>query len=223
VVGLVTASVLAAVGVLLAAVAARHHVRLRGDLGRGVATASIAGVVTRDLVVVAVAVAGVELAVHRRRARMAAQRAAEVAAAVPELVDLFRLAAAAGLSVSGALSAVAERAPPPLGPALGDAVGRVARGLPLDDSLRQLSVDLGPGGESLVALLRHSAATGIALAPAMAELAARQRSAQRAETRAAIGRLTVTMVVPLVCCILPAAVVLAVVPVVIVSLSALAG
>jgi pilus assembly protein TadC len=218
----VIASAWAAAAVLLAAIAARSHIRLSGPVGRVLVTALLVGAITRHVVAAAAAVVAVELVRRRRRTRVAAQAAVEVARALPELVDLFRLAAAAGLPVASALSAVAERAPPPIREPMAEAVQRVSRGLPLDQALRQLAADLGPGGGSLVATLRHSAATGVALAPALAEVAARERSERRADTRAAIGRLTVTMVLPLVCCILPAAVVLAVVPVVIVSLSALA-
>jgi pilus assembly protein TadC len=212
---------MAVVAVLAVAAAARAHVDLSGRVGRLVTTSAVATAVTRHLLVTGVIVIVVEAVAHRRRRRAGARAADEVAQAVPELVDLFRLAAAAGLAVPSALSAVAERAPPPVRHQLSQAVGSVRRGLPLDESLRRLATGLGPSGGSLVATLRHSAATGVALAPALAELATRARSERRAEARAAIGRLTVTMVLPLVCCILPAAVMVAVVPVVIVSLAAL--
>jgi pilus assembly protein TadC len=219
----VIAPIAATAAVLLVALGVRPQIHRWATAVRLVGTAVVAVVVTGHVLGGAAAVVALELGRRRRRARAAAQAAAQVAGAVPELIDLFRLAAAAGLPVPSALGAVAERAPPPVSDQMADGVRRLSRGLPLDEVLAQLASDLGPPSRSLVAALRHSAATGVALGPALGALAERERSARRAATRAAIGRLTVTMVLPLVCCILPAAVVVAVVPVVVVSLAELAG
>lgn len=157
--------------------------------------------------------------VHRRRGRARAARAVEQA--LPELVDLLRLAASAGLPVRLALEAVAPRAPAVLRPALADALHADARGLPLAVGLERMADRLGPAGRGVVAALDRSAATGTALGPLLAEVAAEARDMRRRSAQEAARRLSVTLLFPLVCCTLPAAVLVAVVPVVVVAIDSL--
>lgn len=147
------------------------------------------------------------------------QRAVE--AAVPDLVDVFVIAAAAGHPVLPCLVMVADRAPEPLRPMLAEACTAVARGMPLADALRSLGAGLGVLGPALTGALATSAATGAPLGPALRDVAlvARDRRRRDAETEA--RRLPVTLLFPLVCCVLPAFVLLAVVPLLAASLAAL--
>ena len=82
------------------------------------------------------------LARRRRRLRVAAARLA----AVPELVELFVVAASAGLPVAVALEAVAGRSPQPLRADVRAASGRFDQGVPLLECLADLGRSLGPAG-----------------------------------------------------------------------------
>jgi tight adherence protein C len=166
------------------------------------------------------AVAVVGLGRLRARRRLA-REAAAIERAVPELVDLLRLATSAGQPVRQALEAVARRAPALLRPAIRDAVRATEQGLPLAVGLERMAERLGPAGTGLVAALDRSAATGAALGPLLAEVAADARDARRRSAQEAARRLPVSLLFPLVCCTLPAAVLVAVVPVVVVALGSL--
>lgn len=202
----------------------------RVGIGRGATAAQLALPVVALVVAVAavvgpvVASVGVALvggarlragrAVRRRR-----ERAVEVA--VPDLVDLFLLAAAAGHPVHSCLHLVADRAPPAVRPALVEARATVARGMPLTVALEQLGGRLGVMGPALTGALVASAATGAPLGPALRDVAAVARDRRRRDAENEARRLPVTMLFPLVCCVLPAFVLLAVVPLLAASLSSL--
>lgn len=146
---------------------------------------------------------------------------AAVAASVPDLVDLFVVSASAGQPVAGSLAVVAPRAPAAVAPAVSGAHGRFRRGLPLDECLTGLGEDLGPDGVPLTDALRQAASTGVPLVPLLSGVAASARDARRRRAQEVARRLPVTMLFPLVACILPAAVALAVVPVLLVSVASL--
>jgi tight adherence protein C len=148
-------------------------------------------------------------------------RAAAIAAAVPEVVDLFLVAASAGQPVAGSLALVGPRAPSVVGPAVVAASGRFRRGLPLSDALAELGEQLGPTGVPLTEALRQAAAAGVPLVPLLEGVAASARDARRRRAQEVARRLPVTMLLPLVACILPAAILLAVVPVLLVSIASL--
>lgn len=130
-----------------------------------------------------------------------------------EVADLLAVALGAGLGPGPALDAVADVAPGPTGRALRRVAAARSRGVPLADSLDVLSDGLGAGGRELATSLRSAAAAGTAAAPALRSLAAsaRRRSRRRLEVR--VRRLPVVLTVPLVLFVLPAFVVLTLVPV----------
>lgn len=164
---------------------------------------------------VAVAVPVAQGQIRRRRKRAA------TAAAIPDLVELFLIAASAGLPVAASLRVVAPRAPAAVRQAVARAGDEFARGLPLDDCLARLSDALGPGGGPVVDALRQAAAAGVPLVPLLEGVAAAARDGRRRQAQEAARRLPVTMLFPLVFCVLPAAVLLAVVPVLVVSVTSL--
>lgn len=176
----------------------------------------LGGLAAGVVALAAVIAIGPCVAVARRR-----QERAAIASAVPDLVDLFLVSASAGRPVPASMAVVAERAPPAVRRLVADAQERFAHGLPLADCLAELGGALGPDGVPLVDALGQSASAGVPLVPLLEGVAATARDARRRRAQEAARRLPVTMLFPLVLCILPAAVLLAVVPVLLVSVSSL--
>jgi tight adherence protein C len=137
-----------------------------------------------------------------------------LAADLPEVIDLLRLATAAGATVAVALPAVAARAPGPLGDALQAAVGRVERGLSLADAIDDLPSRAGERLRPLVAALTATDRYGAPLLPTLDRLAAEARDDRRRRAEAAARRVPVKLLFPLVGCILPAFGLLTVAPVI---------
>jgi tight adherence protein C len=217
-----TAPAAVALRVGLAAVEAvgrrvRHGCRRRPDAaldrraGGAVVVAVAALVVVPWSALPATAVAWV-LPVLHQRARQRRGRARRAADA-PDLVELFRLAIGAGLSVGQAVDAVAARAPASWATAVAEVPARVGLGLRLGDALEHfgtLDESVRPLAGALVAAERY----GVPLGATLDRLAddARQQRRRRAEEVA--RRLPVQMLFPLVLCILPAFGLLTVVPLV---------
>ena len=156
----------------------------------------------------------------RRSSRRPTDR--DLHGAVVELVDLFRLAVGAGMPVSTAIVCVAPRSPVLVRSTMDDAASILDRGLPLVDALDLLARALGPAGVALVEAMARSAATGEPAVPLLDAVAASARDQRLRSAQEAARRLPVTMLLPLALCVLPAAVVLAVVPVLAASLRSLA-
>ena len=144
-----------------------------------------------------------------------------VDAAVPDLVDLFLVAAAAGHPVASCLRLVAERSPAVVRPLLVEAQAAVDRGRPLARALADLGPRLGSLGPALTGALAGSATTKAPLGPALDRVSVLARDRRRREAEARARRLPVTMLFPLVSCVLPAFVLLAVVPLLAASLASL--
>lgn len=139
---------------------------------------------------------------------------------VPELVDLFRLAVGAGLSVHQVLDVVESRAPEVFADALAEVGRRVSLGQRLGDALDALD-ELGEPVRPLAAALRAAAFDGVALGPALDRVAADARLQRRRTAEINARRLPVQLLFPLVLCILPAFGLLAIVPIVMTSLGTL--
>jgi tight adherence protein C len=188
----------------------------------GVLVAGVVGWIFGGAVAALLAASGAALCeplVRRLRAR---REAMGRAAAMPDLVDLFLIAASAGQPVSASIETVAARAPPAIASAVRGANQRIRRGLPIGESLALLGADLGPEGVPLTDALRQAASAGVPLVPLLEGVAAAARDRRRRRAQEVARRLPVTMLLPLVACTLPAAIILAVVPVLLVSLSSLA-
>lgn len=153
---------------------------------------------------------------HGRR-----QRTEAIDRAVPDLVDLLAVAAGVGQPVRSCVEAVADRAPVVLRPALRRVRQQCRRGVALRTALDELGPKLGTQGPALVEALVASHQSGSPLADALAHLAANGRDLRRRSAEAHARRLPVTLLFPLVCCILPAFALLAVVPLLAGSLSGL--
>ena len=166
-------------------------------------------------------VVGGALALRRWRVLRSARRArGELHRSLPDVVDLLRIGAEAGLTVPMALDAVAEHGVGPLADAVGAVMDRVARGVRLVDALDGLRVD--PVVDPLVDALVDAERYGTPLAEALTRVAVDSREQRRRQAEQRARRLPVQLLAPLVACALPATVVLAVVPVATVALDGIA-
>jgi Flp pilus assembly protein TadB len=157
-----------------------------------------------------------------RLARRRAERlTAELVRDLPLAVELLAVAAHAGLTVAGALAAVAPHVEGDLGRSLGHAAGAAGRGQRLAAALAELADELGPPARPLAAVLTAAARDGDPLAPALDRLAESLRRARRHRAEVAARRLSVQLLLPLVLCVLPAFALLTVVPLLLGSLHSL--
>jgi tight adherence protein C len=161
------------------------------------------------VVAAAVAVGG-----PRVRARAAQRRrSAAIVGQVPDLIDLLRLAVESGLDVGSVLAVVADHldGEGEVAVALRRIGQRVGRGDRLVEALAELETLGEPAralSEALVATQRH----GVPLVPALERAGRDARDVRRRRREEAARRLPVTLLFPLVCCTLPALVLLTVVP-----------
>ena len=149
-------------------------------------------------------------AMNRRRRRR--EWAWAVLFSLPDIVDLFVVAVAAGLNVALAVQAVGQRAPPPVGVALVDASRRAARGERLGDALDGIPAQLGDAVRPLITILVTSLRYGAPLLESLERLAVDVRSQRRRTAEEAARRVPVKLLFPLVLCVLPAFALLTVVP-----------
>ncbi|MGZ4726118.1 MAG: type II secretion system F family protein [Acidimicrobiales bacterium] len=146
------------------------------------------------------------------RTRSATRRRADALVdEVPDLVELFRLAIAAGLTVHLAVAAVSSRFGGVLGESLARVPARVALGERLADALEGLA-DCGEPVRPLATTLAAAARYGDPLAPVLERLSTEARMVRRRHAEEAARRLPVQLLFPLVLCVLPAFVLLAVAP-----------
>ncbi|MGD9793172.1 MAG: type II secretion system F family protein [Acidimicrobiia bacterium] len=146
-----------------------------------------------------------------------------VAASLPELCDVLGAALRAGSNLSLALEIAEDLGPPIFGPALAEVRQRVAHGERLIVALHQLPTMLGDGIGPITGLLQSAERDGIALARLIDALAADARRERRQLIERNARRLPVLLLGPLVGCVLPAFMILTVVPVVIASMLSLAA
>jgi tight adherence protein C len=158
-------------------------------------------------------------ALHTRRER--ARRADAVVRSLPEVVDLFHLAIASGLTVPLAVDAVVRRSDGPLVEELALALDEVALGSRLGDALHDVPARAGEVTRPLVAALVASDRYGAPLAEALARLATEVRADRRRRAEEAARKVPVKMLFPLVCCVLPAFGLLTLAPLIAGALAAL--
>ena len=198
-----------------------------GRAGARARPAGAAGVGRRRLVVLAlttlgaalvspplavIVVAGGWMWPRWRAASATRRRLAAISRELPEVVDLFLVACASDLNVSLAIAAVGERGPPLFGAALRRAAADVADGARVADALDAALRPLGEAARPLASALLGTARYGAALGPALDRLAIETRQLRRRQAEEAIRRVPVKLLFPLVLLVLPAFVVLTVVP-----------
>jgi tight adherence protein C len=145
-----------------------------------------------------------------RRTRL--RRTTALRNAYPDAIDLVVLAIRAGLLPATAIATTAAHVAPVLRPAFAEVVDRTARGHRFADALTALTDRLGPPAGPLVDSLAAAERYGLPIAPVLERLAEEARSERRRAADAAARQLPVRLAAPLVVCILPAFVLLAIVP-----------
>ena len=154
--------------------------------------------------------------VSRRRwdPRSAAGRRRDLDREVPQLLDLLASASAAGLSAVAGLKEAVVALRGPLAEELSRSLGSVDLGGRWRTELTELSERLAlPDLRRVVAILARTETLGTSLSEATRELAADVRSARRAAVAERARTAPVKMLFPLVFLILPAVLLLTVVPV----------
>jgi Flp pilus assembly protein TadB len=138
--------------------------------------------------------------------------------ALPEVTDLIGLGVGAGLSVRAAVRHAASWTDDPYRSVFLESLRRADAGESFAGAFDAASVDLDPVASPLISLLTAAEADGGALLAGLERVRddARHRRRSAAEVRA--RRLPVTMLLPLVLCVLPAFGLLAVAPLVLSSL-----
>jgi pilus assembly protein TadC len=129
---------------------------------------------------------------------------------LPGACDLIGVCLAAGVPVAGALAAVGEAVPGPLGAHL----RTVAALYRLGAEPRRAWADVPGELAGLGRVLVRAGESGAAVVPALGSLAADSRAAERVDAEAAVRRAGVWVLAPLGACFLPAFLCLGVVPLV---------
>lgn len=151
-------------------------------------------------------------------ARRAASERAEASAAAPDLLDAIAVCVTAGLSPRTALDRAGAVVRGPLADELEVARRQVALGAPWRSSLRQVSERTGlPELRRLSVTLERSERLGSPVASQLRRLARDVRDERRLRSEERARRAPVAMLFPLVLCILPAFVLAAVVPAMLVA------
>ena len=177
--------------------------------GAGLATGLLLGGALGVAAGIAVTVAGERLLRTAEPDDGAAQRAAALRD-LPGACDLLGVCLAAGLPVGGAVQAVGNALPEPLGRQL-LAVAALYR---LGAEPRRAWAGVPPELSALGRTMVRAGESGASVVPALAALASDSRAAARAQVDADVRRAGVWVLAPLGLCFLPAFVCLGVVPLV---------
>lgn len=180
--------------------------------GRGLLGGAVVAAMLGPSAGVVVAVVGLALPIWRHRRHRLEHRAA-VVRELPEVIDLLHLALAATGSVRLAVAAVAEQPTGPVGWGLAGVATAVDGGDRLGDALDGLGAQLDPAARPLTRALAGAERYGAELGPTLERLADEARALRRRGAEVAARRVPVRLLLPLVFCILPAFVVLTLVPV----------
>lgn len=145
--------------------------------------------------------------------RATTRRVAAVERDLVVAIDLLHVAVSAGHSTHMAVAVVGERATGPVTDGLARAASQFERGRRLVDALSELAPSLGPSVLPLVSTLNLALTSGAPLGPALQRLGDAERRRQRRRAEARARRLPVLLLAPVVGLVLPAFLVLTIVPV----------
>jgi len=192
-----------------------------GPTAPNAAAQAVGALTVAALVALAVApplapmVVTIGVVVPRSRARTAERRRLRaLEAALPDTVDLLVLAVGAGCNVPLALAAAGRRGTGVLAAELRRVSADVERGRRLADALDDLPARAGEPTRALAGVLAGCERYGTPVLPALHRLADEVRLQRQRRAEAAARRVPVTLLFPLVLCILPAFALLTVAPLV---------
>ncbi|HKA04993.1 MAG TPA: type II secretion system F family protein [Acidimicrobiales bacterium] len=148
----------------------------------------------------------------RRRAER--RRTLAIRRQLPDVVDLLVVAISAGLTPALAIDCLAALAPDPFAGAFDEVRGRRRRGQRLADALDVLPQRLGDPARALAHTLASTERYGTPVGPALELLAHDARRDRRRLAEEAARTVPVKLCFPLVCCTLPAFVLLTIAPLV---------
>jgi tight adherence protein C len=131
---------------------------------------------------------------------------------LPEAVDLLAVAVASGLNLPQSVAAIATRGPPRFGAAFREAADEIQRGGRVADAIEAALGPLGDPARPLAVALLGAARYGTAIQPALDRLAIESRQLRRRQAEEAARRVPVKLLFPLVLLVLPAFVLLTLVP-----------
>ena len=159
------------------------------------------------------------VAVWRRLAARRTMRADGLALteALPEALDLCTVVLGAGGSIRDCLLALAGTGPHRIRPSAAQALVRTDRGHRLGRALRWLQLDLGPTFQPLTGALLLAQEQGGAIGELLGRLSIEAGASRRRLGELRARQLPVALLIPLVTCSLPAVIVGAVVPLVVVA------
>lgn len=158
----------------------------------------------------------IRLRVLRRRRRKALERE------VPQFLDLLASAAAGGLAAPRAVDRAVQELRGPLATELAVVLERVSLGHRWRDELLAIAERLGLADlRRAVVVLTRSEKLGVSLAASTADLAAEVRASRRALAEERARKAPVKMLFPLVSMVLPAFLLLTVVPVLVSTLGSM--
>jgi tight adherence protein C len=154
-----------------------------------------------------------------RSARIAGDRA--LVRVLPEVVDLVVLGVGAGLTPRAALAGCESWLPPPFHKVFREARRRADAGESFATALEATADALGDRARPLVSAIVAAEHTPGSVLPTLVRVGDEARRRRRVEAQERARRLPVTMLLPLVLCVLPAFALLAVAPLMISSLRGL--
>jgi tight adherence protein C len=185
-----------------------------------VAAAVVTAALFGPVLGVAAALAVVVVRQWQRR-RGARRHDALVRRHLPDVVELLAAAVEAGCTLALAIPLLADLTPEPFAGALGDVARRQRHGERVADALGTLTERLGAPLESVVAALAGCERNGLPLVPTLTRLAVDARHDRRRRAEAAARTLPVRLSFPLVLCLLPAFVLLGLVPAIVPAIGGL--
>ena len=147
--------------------------------------------------------------------------ARDVLQSFPDALDAIVLAVRAGYLPSAAMTAVLPYVAPVLRAAFVEVLARTQAGERFADALAALPAQLGPIASPLADSFAAADRDGLPLAPVLERLAEEARQRRRRQADSLTRQLPVRMSLPLVLCILPSFVFLAIVPLLLAALSSL--
>jgi len=144
--------------------------------------------------------------------RLRRRRRQQVVLGLPETVDLARIVVSSGATVSETVDVLARGAPEPYAAAFAAAATEVRQGVRLAEALPVVIKLVGDPARGLVRALLSGERDGVPVGPLLERVRVEALRVRRHELEVAARRLPVLLLFPLVLCVLPAFVLLTVVP-----------